>query len=136
MKLDLTIRNNDGFTINPLETNIIDYFRQHESKQKTNKLLSPNDRSSKNSNSYRSSISILQADTQSSSNCYSICVSLINFICTIRQDMDILMSIYDSRESKFVSENFIVKWDKGGLMHDIDKLNNIRVVFTVILIKI
>ena len=46
------------------------------------------------------------------------------------------MSIYDSRESKFVSENFIVKWDKGGLMHDIDKLNNIRVVFTVILIKI
>lgn len=66
-----------------------------------------------------------------SNSTYSICVTLVNFICTVRQDMDIVMAIYDAGNARFISENFVVKWDKQGLVANIDKLNDIRVVFPV-----
>lgn len=132
----MKIRNIDGFTINPLEINIIEYFRMHQSKHQKTKIhnkqqnfeLEPGDRGSKNSNTFRHSLNLTSSEPN---NCYSICVTLYNFICTVRQDMDILMSIYDAKANKFISENYIVKWDRFGLMHDIDKLNNTRIVFTV-----
>ncbi|KAJ6223195.1 hypothetical protein RDWZM_001740 [Blomia tropicalis] len=71
-----------------------------------------------------------QSNNNLNQHSYNICVTLINFICTIRQYMDIVMSLYDAKENRFVSENFIVEWGKQGLMQNIDKLNNIRVVFT------
>lgn len=143
--------------MNPFETSIIDYFYLHHlNDQKAQKSLqsykrvsqqneAPLDRSSKRNSLFRmssisfgsqssselvSGVSASATPVNSNSNC-SICVSLINFICTIRQDMEICMQIYDSRENKFISENFVVKWDKQGLVQNIDKLNDIRVVFPV-----
>lgn len=82
-----------------------------------------------NSSANLSSTSSAITLPNNATNTYSICVTLSNFICTIRQDMDIVMAIYDAGHCRFISENFVVKWDKQGLVANIDKLNDIRVVF-------
>jgi dedicator of cytokinesis protein 1 len=40
------------------------------------------------------------------------------------------MTLYDGKEGVFISENYLVKWGKEGLMRDLDQLNNLRVVFS------
>ncbi|XP_030888532.1 dedicator of cytokinesis protein 1 [Leptonychotes weddellii] len=57
-------------------------------------------------------------------------VNLKNVVCKIGEDAEVLMSLYDPVESKFISENYLVRWSSSGLPKDIDRLHNLRAVFT------
>lgn len=63
--------------------------------------------------------------------CHNLFVTVKNFVCRVGDDADLLMTLYDAKEGVFISENYLVKWGKGGLAKDMDQLNNLRVLFTV-----
>ncbi|KAG8517474.1 Dedicator of cytokinesis protein 1 [Galemys pyrenaicus] len=59
-------------------------------------------------------------------------VNLKNVVCKIGEDAEVLMSLYDPVESKFISENYLVRWSSCGLPKDIDRLHHLRAVFTIV----
>lgn len=61
---------------------------------------------------------------------HSLCVIVKNFACQITEDVNLLMSLYDAKEMRFISENFFVKWNPNFLK-DLDMLNNLKVLFCV-----
>lgn len=47
------------------------------------------------------------------------------------EDAELLMTLYDAKEYKAITENYVVHWSKDGLMSDLDQMYNLRVMFTV-----
>lgn len=47
------------------------------------------------------------------------------------EDAELLMTLYDGKEHKSITENYVVRWSKDGLMCDLDQMYNLRVMFTV-----
>lgn len=47
------------------------------------------------------------------------------------EDAELLMTLYDAKENKAITENYVVRWSKEGLASDLDQLHNLRVLFTV-----
>lgn len=136
--MDLIVRDHDGSIIDPFERNIIEYFEYHW--EKSQKLRSIFRNSNDSNSSIRQESSLLYTVLKQSendddrfnyNNCYNFCITLSNFICMIKQDMIINMAIYDAGNHKFITENYIVKWEKTGFVREVEKINNIRVVFTV-----
>lgn len=41
------------------------------------------------------------------------------------------MTLYDGKDFKAITENYVVRWTKEGLMSDLDQMFNLRVLFTV-----
>jgi len=62
---------------------------------------------------------------------YTLFVSLRNFVCKISEDTELLMALYDAKEGRVFTENYVVRWNKDSLMKDPDQLHNLRVLFTV-----
>lgn len=144
--LDMQIRDQNGCTMSPWSVNLIEYFNIHREikdiiDRNRQSVMSENhsysDRNSKLSISSGSQLngSINMIDNghvgDKVSEMNSLSVSLVNFICTVKQPIDILMAIYDINEAKFITENYKVKWSAQGLINDLSKLNKIRIVFTV-----
>lgn len=46
-------------------------------------------------------------------------------------DAELLMFLYDAKEFKPITECYVVRWTKEGLMSDLDQMYNLRVMFTV-----
>ncbi|KAG1690288.1 Dedicator of cytokinesis protein 1 [Nymphon striatum] len=114
--LDLVVRDEQGNILNPDVTSTIHLYRQHEiATQRIQRERVQRDTRSKRSSSHFS---------------HSLFVTVKNFVCRIGEDADVLMTLYDSRENKFISENYLVKWAKEGLARDLDQLNNLHVLFT------
>nr|CAD7446283.1 unnamed protein product [Timema bartmani] len=57
-------------------------------------------------------------------------VSVRNFVCKMSEDAELLMTLYDAKEGRAFTENYVVRWSKEGLARDIDQLHNLRVLFT------
>lgn len=155
LNLDLIVRNENGSVINPFETDIIEYFEYHWTKAQklrsifrcsndsTNSTRLIPEKYSNNIESNRQSDHHYnynynhnhdeQFNINNYNNCFNFCITLSNFICMIKQDMIINMAIYDANNHKFLTENYIVKWEKTGFVREVEKINNIRVVFTVCL---
>ncbi|CAG2106061.1 unnamed protein product, partial [Medioppia subpectinata] len=113
--LDLVVRDDSGNILNPEITSTIDLYRAHESATDRIKQLALN----------------IEYKNKRSSSRYNhnLYVTVKNFVCRIGEDADLLMTLYDGKECAFISENYLVKWGKEGLMRDLDQLNNLRVVF-------
>lgn len=47
------------------------------------------------------------------------------------EDAELLITLYDAKEFKAITENYVVRWTKEGLMSDLDQMYNLRVMFTV-----
>lgn len=47
------------------------------------------------------------------------------------EDAELLMTLYDAKEYKAITENYVVHWSRDGLMSDLDQMYNLRVMFTV-----
>lgn len=62
---------------------------------------------------------------------HTLFVSVRNFVCKMSEDAELLMTLYDGKENKAFTENYVVRWSKDGLARDIDQLHNLRVLFTV-----
>jgi hypothetical protein len=61
----------------------------------------------------------------------SLHLTVFNFTCPIGQDAELQIALYDGREQKFISENYLVNWGRQGFVKDVDQLNNLKVLFTV-----
>lgn len=58
-------------------------------------------------------------------------VSVKNFTCKMNEDAELLMTLYDAKENRPITESYVVRWSKDGLMRDLDQMHNLRVMFTV-----
>lgn len=126
MGLDLIVRDDNHNVLNPDITSTIGLYRAHEKATKKIKEQMYGSLAQKQAFKELSGSSIHHN--------YSLYVLINNFVSQIREDVDILISIYDGKELKYISENYVVKWSGQGLMKDLNQLNNLRVLFTVCLI--
>lgn len=62
---------------------------------------------------------------------YNLLVNVRNFVCRIGDDADLIVSLFDGREMKFISENYLVEWGRDGLVKNLDLLDKLNVLFTV-----
>lgn len=120
LKLDLSVRDESGNFINSSETCAIDLYELHEIAQKKNK---------------ESVKSILPGYTKNSQTInnfnifsHNLFVIVKNFACRVTDDVQLLMSLYDAKEARFISENFFIKWNQNFL-RDLDLLSNLKVLF-------
>uniref|UniRef100_A0A452HLC5 C2 DOCK-type domain-containing protein n=1 Tax=Gopherus agassizii TaxID=38772 RepID=A0A452HLC5_9SAUR len=120
LDLDLVVRDEDGNILDPEQTSTISLFRAHEiaSKQVEERLLEEKVRYTIPNSKFAATPS------------FALFVNLKNVVCKIGEDAEVLMSLYDPLESKFISENYLVRWSSSGLPKDIDRLHNLRAVFT------
>uniref|UniRef100_A0A803VBW0 Dedicator of cytokinesis 1 n=1 Tax=Ficedula albicollis TaxID=59894 RepID=A0A803VBW0_FICAL len=121
LDLDLVVRDEDGNILDPEQTSTISLFRAHEiaSKQVEERLQEEK---------VRDSVAFPSKFAATPS--FALFVNLKNVVCKIGEDAEVLMSLYDPLESKFISENYLVRWSSCGLPKDIDRLHNLRAVFT------
>lgn len=117
LDLDLVVRHSSGNILNPDVTSTIDLYRAHVDATKRIKQMS-------------STQLDIGSPKASSHYCHNLFVVVKNFVCRIGDDADLLMTLYDAKEQKFISENYYVQWAKCGLIKDLDQLNNLRVLFT------
>ncbi|XP_053496673.1 dedicator of cytokinesis protein 1 isoform X1 [Ictalurus furcatus] len=119
---DLVVRDKDGNILDPDLTSTISLFRAHEaaSRQIDERLQ---EEKSQRQNLDR------QAKFASTPS-FALFVTLKNVVCKIGEDAEVLMSLYDPNEYKFISENYLVRWSSSGLVKDIDQLHNLRAVLT------
>ncbi|XP_070212219.1 dedicator of cytokinesis protein 1-like isoform X7 [Littorina saxatilis] len=117
LRLDLVVRDDHGNVLDPTKHSTIEIYRRHvDAAEQIRKRSSMHESESETRPSWPSS--------------FNLYVMLRNFVCKIGEDADILMNIFDSKEGRFISENYLVRWSKHGVPKDIDMLNNFRVVFT------
>uniref|UniRef100_A0A8C5IRD5 Dedicator of cytokinesis 5 n=1 Tax=Junco hyemalis TaxID=40217 RepID=A0A8C5IRD5_JUNHY len=105
--LDLVVRDDNGNILDPDETSTISLFKAHET-----------------------SLDLRGQPIFNSTHTYSLYVNFKNFVCNIGEDAELLMSLYDPDLSKFISENYLVRWGSNGMPKEIEKLNNLQAVFT------
>lgn len=128
--LDLIVRDRDGNLINPDETSTLQLYGHHKVTSERVK-----DRRDKVKNTTMSSALAdhkefpYKTAVQQYSHIFVVAVK--NFTCKMSEDAELLMTLYDAKESKAITENYVVRWSRDGLMSDLDQMYNLRVMFTV-----
>lgn len=117
LSLDLVVRDELGNVLDPDTTSTIQLFRQHE--EALDRIKMEQVEKEKD-----------ELTSMKWPQTFNIYVMLRNFVCRIGEDADLLMSLYDAKHAKFISENYVVKWSKESVTKDLDMLNNFKVVFT------
>ncbi|XP_026674071.1 dedicator of cytokinesis protein 1 isoform X3 [Ceratina calcarata] len=115
--MDMVVRDEQGNVLNPEETSTIQLYYHHET---------ATERIRKAANDTKQKSSKPQAPVYS----HIFFVSVRNFVCKMAEDVELLLTLYDGKEMKAITENYVVSWSKEGLARDIDQLHNLRVLFT------
>ncbi|XP_077056349.1 dedicator of cytokinesis protein 1 isoform X3 [Siphateles boraxobius] len=124
LDLDLVVRDKDGNILDPDLTSTVNLFRAHEAASKQIEARIQEEKSQKQN------LDLSRQAKFASTPSFALFVTLKNVVCKIGEDAEVLMSLYDPIESKFISENYLVRWSSSGLAKDIDQLHNLRAVFT------
>ncbi|KAJ9589857.1 hypothetical protein L9F63_017012, partial [Diploptera punctata] len=116
LDLDMVVRDEEGNILNPDNTSAIQLYWQHElATERIKKATSgPMKKAQKTVTQYS----------------HIFFVSVRNFVCKMSEDAELLMTLYDAKELRAITENYVVRWSKEGLTRDIDQLHNLRVLFT------
>ena len=150
--LDVVVRDDQGNILQPMQTSTIDLYRAHVRAHQN--ILRMNITPDRDSNA--SGISVISSSScqshqppsalaassasspgvgggqrPSSTAKVSLHLTVFNFTCRIGEDADLQIALYDGREQKFISENYLVKWGRQGFVKDVDQLDNLKVLFTV-----
>lgn len=115
--LDMVVRDEDGNILNSEHTSAIELYYNHEKaaariKKATNKIQN---------SSIKPQVPVYS---------YTFFLSVRNFISKTMEDVELLLRLYDAKEQKAITENYVVLWTKEGLTRDIDQLHNLRVLFS------
>ncbi|XP_066518843.1 dedicator of cytokinesis protein 1 isoform X3 [Hoplias malabaricus] len=124
LDLDLVVRDKDGNILDPDLTSTVNLFRAHEAASRQIEERIQEEKSQKQN------LDLSRQAKFASTPSFALFVTLKNVVCKIGEDAEVLMSLYDPIESKFISENYLVRWSSSGLVKDIDQLHNLRAVFT------
>ncbi|GFG33105.1 hypothetical protein Cfor_10663, partial [Coptotermes formosanus] len=116
LDLDMVVRDDQGNILDPDITSTIQLYWQHE--LATERIRKATSGPAKK---------VQKMVTQYS---HIFFVSVRNFVCKMSEDAELLMTLYDAKEGRAVTENYVVRWSKEGLARDIDQLHNLRVLFT------
>nr|CAD7205374.1 unnamed protein product [Timema douglasi] len=116
LDLDMVVRDDQGNIMNPDVTSSIQLYYQH--RLATERIKRETSGSTKKTP---------KVVTQYS---HIFFVSVRNFVCKMSEDAELLMTLYDAKEGRAFTENYVVRWSKEGLARDIDQLHNLRVLFT------
>uniref|UniRef100_A0A8C0FSL7 Dedicator of cytokinesis 1 n=1 Tax=Bubo bubo TaxID=30461 RepID=A0A8C0FSL7_BUBBB len=107
LDLDLVVRDEDGNILDPEQTSTISLFRAHEiaSKQVEERL--------QEEKSQKQNIDINRQAKFAATPSFALFVNLKNVVCKIGEDAEVLMSLYDPLESKFIRlQTFcLLKWN-------------------------
>uniref|UniRef100_A0A8B9FPW1 Dedicator of cytokinesis 5 n=1 Tax=Amazona collaria TaxID=241587 RepID=A0A8B9FPW1_9PSIT len=122
--LDLVVRDDNGNILDPDETSTISLFKSHETASKRI------DERIQEEKSLQQNLDLRGQTIFNTTHTYSLYVNFKNFVCNIGEDAELLMSLYDPDLSKFISENYLVRWGSNGMPKEIEKLNNLQAVFT------
>ncbi|CAH2275042.1 dedicator of cytokinesis 5 isoform X1 [Pelobates cultripes] len=122
--LDLVVRAENGNILDPDETSVITLYRSHESASRRI------DERIQEETCHLQPLDSWSPAMLHAAHTYSLYVNLKNFVCNMAEDAELLMSLYDPDNSRFISENYLVRWGSSGMPKDIDKLNNLQAVFT------
>ncbi|CAH1099777.1 unnamed protein product [Psylliodes chrysocephalus] len=116
--LDLVVRDKNGNFINPKETSTLQLYYLH--KNATQRMTNRSKKEAKESQP--------KTAIQQYSNIFLVAVR--NFTFKMSEDAELLMTLYDGKELRSFTENYVVRWTKEGLMSDLDQMHNLRVMFT------
>uniref|UniRef100_A0A8D0E8M0 Dedicator of cytokinesis 5 n=1 Tax=Salvator merianae TaxID=96440 RepID=A0A8D0E8M0_SALMN len=122
--LDLVVRDDNGNILDPDATSTIALFKSHETASKRI------DERIQEEKSLQQNVDLRGQSIFNTTHTYSLYVNFKNFVCNIGEDAELLMSLYDPDQSKFISENYLVRWGSNGMPKEIEKLNNLQAVFT------
>lgn len=115
--LDMVVRDEHGNVLNPERTSTIELYYHHETAA---------ERIRKATNETKKKP--IKSTTPVFSHIFF--VSVRNFVCKMSEDVELLLTLYDAKETRAITENYVVSWSKEGLARDIDQLHNLRVLFT------
>lgn len=118
--LDMIVRDKDGNLINPDETSTLKLYYHHRSAAE--RIRDKRIRIEHRDNAIRTAI-------QQYSHIFVVAVK--NFTCKMNEDAELLITLYDAKENRAITENYVVRWSKDGLMSDLDQMYTLRVMFTV-----
>ncbi|CAH0555295.1 unnamed protein product [Brassicogethes aeneus] len=120
--LDLVVRDKEGNIINPDETSTLQLFYHH--KKATERMSSRS--------KVRENIEVKDEPPKTAIQQYSniFLVTVRNFTFKLSEDAELLMMLYDGIQCRPFTENYVVRWNKEGLMSDLDQMYNLRVMFT------
>ncbi|KAL7981409.1 hypothetical protein Chor_002305 [Crotalus horridus] len=122
--LDLVVRDDNGNILDPDVTSMISLFKAHETASKRI------DDRIQEEKSLQQNVDLRGQSIFNTTHTYSLYINFKNFVCNIGEDAELLMSLYDPDQSKFISENYLVRWGSNGMPKEIEKLNNLQAVFT------
>ncbi|XP_035674913.1 dedicator of cytokinesis protein 1-like isoform X4 [Branchiostoma floridae] len=114
--LDLVVRDEQGGILDPETTGTISLYRAHETA--TERIQR------------EKSMQGVQRSSQTQATSHNLYVVVKNFVCRVGEDADVFMALYDAKENRFISENYVVSWSPQGMPKDIEMLNNLRAIFT------
>ncbi|XP_014208352.1 dedicator of cytokinesis protein 1 isoform X2 [Copidosoma floridanum] len=115
--LDMVVRDEDGNILNPEQTSTIQLYKQHE-------IAAERIR--------KAAVDIKKKPIKPQAPVYSFIfyVNIKNFVCKMVENVELLLTLYDCKEMKAITENYVFTWSKQGLITDIDQLHNLKVLFT------
>ncbi|XP_074141531.1 dedicator of cytokinesis protein 5 isoform X1 [Sminthopsis crassicaudata] len=122
--LDLVVRDENGNILDPDETSTIALFRAHEvASQRIEERI-------QEEKSILQNLDLRGQSIFNTMHTYCLYVNFKNFVCNIGEDAELLMALYDPDQSRFISENYLIRWGSNGMPKEIEKLNNLQAVFT------
>lgn len=131
MDTDLVLRDENGNILPTANASTIRLFRAQETAVKKLRQIIyviGDPRSSVQSFSSDDSRNSISLVNQAS---HALHISIENSIIKIGEDAELLFSLYDGIEMVPITENYIVKLGKLGLVKDLNLLNSLKVVFKV-----
>ncbi|XP_036606025.1 dedicator of cytokinesis protein 5 [Trichosurus vulpecula] len=122
--LDLVVRDDNGNILDPDDTSTIALFRAHEvASQRIEERI-------QEEKSILQNLDLRGQSIFNTMHTYCLYVNFKNFVCNIGEDAELLMALYDPDQSRFISENYLIRWGSNGMPKEIEKLNNLQAVFT------
>ncbi|KAM9027371.1 dedicator of cytokinesis protein 2-like isoform 3-T3 [Ara ararauna] len=123
LKLDLVVRDEDENILDPDRTSVISLFHAHKKAaqtimQRIQEEMSPQQNA------------LGCGARPAASPCHSLYLCVRNFVCSIGEEAQLLLALYDPVQQRLVSENYVIRWASTGVPQDIELLNNLRVIFT------
>uniref|UniRef100_A0A5F8G9N0 Dedicator of cytokinesis 5 n=1 Tax=Monodelphis domestica TaxID=13616 RepID=A0A5F8G9N0_MONDO len=122
--LDLVVRDDNGNILDPDKTSTIALFRAHEvASQRIEERI-------QEEKSILQNLDLRGQSIFNTMHTYCLYINFKNFVCNIGEDAELLMALYDPDQSRFISENYLIRWGSNGMPKEIEKLNNLQAVFT------
>ena len=116
LKLDMVVRDDSGNILNPDSASVVKLYRLHETASQRIKKDAASSSSAQPVAGPLNPIRIKLANRHA----HMFFIAVRNFVCRIGEDTELLLCLYDAREWKPLTENYVVHWSRMGLAMDLD----------------